>query len=217
MSAEGRTVLVAGAGGTAGRAVCAALAAGGAHVVALGSRAASLTGVAAAESHAIDLADPDAVAALAADIRARRGGVDGLVHLVGGWRGGAGEADWEWLERRVLTTLRVTSRELRDDLSASSAGRLVAVSSASVAEPRWGMANYVTLKAAVETWMAALATGWRVKGTPTAAITFVVRSLDGDGEVVDALAESIAALWELPHAQLNGALVSLGDGRVVEE
>ncbi|WP_168916633.1 SDR family NAD(P)-dependent oxidoreductase [Microcella flavibacter] len=216
MTAEGRTILVAGAGGTAGRAVCAALTAGGAHVVALGSRAASLSGVAAAETHAIDLADQDAVAALAADVRARWGGVDGLVHLVGGWRGGAGEADWEWLERRVLTTLRVASRELRDDLSASSAGRLVAVSSASVAEPRWGMANYVTLKAAVETWMAALATGWRVKGTPTAAITFVVRSLDDEG-VVDALAESIAALWELPHAQLNGALVSLGDGKVVEE
>lgn len=216
MTAEGRTILVAGAGGTAGRAVCAALTAGGAHVVALGARAASLSGVDATESHAIDLADQDAVAALAAEIRARRGGVDGLVHLVGGWRGGAGEADWEWLERRVLTTLRVTSRELRDDLSASSAGRLVAVSSASVAEPRWGMANYVTLKAAVETWMAALATGWRVKGTPTAAITFVVRSLDDEG-VVDALAESIAALWELPHAQLNGALVSLGDGKVVEE
>lgn len=216
MTAEGRTILVAGAGGTAGRAVCAALTAGGAHVVALGSRAAALSDVAAAETHAIDLADQDAVAALAADVRARRGGVDGLVHLVGGWRGGAGEADWEWLERRVLTTLRVTSRQLRDDLSASSAGRLVAVSSASVAEPRWGMANYVTLKAAVETWMAALATGWRVKGTPTAAITFVVRALDDEG-VVDALAESIAALWELPHAQLNGALVSLGDGKVVEE
>lgn len=208
--AEGRTVLVAGAGGTAGREVCAALTAAGAHVVAVTSRPDALEEIAAAETHSIDLSDPDAVADLATDLRERRGGIDGLIHLVGGWRGGASEQDWEWLERRVLTTLRVTSRELRDDLSASSAGRLAIVSSASVASPRWGMVNYVTLKAAAETWVAALANGWRVKGTPTAAVTFVVRALEDEG-VVEALAQSVVALWDLPHEQLNGALVPLGD------
>lgn len=210
-----RTIVVAGAGGAVGREVCAALTAGGAHVVAVSSRADALEEIAAAETHALDLADPDAVAAFAADLRSRRPSIDGLLHLVGGWRPGASDDDWRWLERRVLTTLRVASRELRDDLSASSAGRLAIVSSASVANPRWGMANYATLKSAAETWVAALANGWRMKGTPTAAVTFVVGSLDEEG-AVDALAQSVAALWALPHEQLNGAFVELGDGGEVE-
>lgn len=215
MSAHDRTVVVAGAGGTAGREVCAALTAAGAHVVAVSSRPDVLEEIAAAETHALDLSDAEAVAEWARALRTRRPSIDGLIHLVGGWRPGASDEDWAWLEQRVLTTLRVSSRELRDDLSASSAGRLAIVSSASVASPRWGMANYVTLKAAAETWVQALATGWRVKGTPTAAVTFVVSSLDDEG-VVDALAQSVAALWELPHEQLNGVVATLGDGAVVD-
>lgn len=206
--AADRTVVVAGAGGAAGRAVCAALTAAGAHVVAVGSRAASLTDLDAAETSVVDLADPVAVAAWAADLRARRPSIDGLIHLVGGWRSGSGEDDWQWLERRVLTTLRVLSRELRDDLSASSAGRLAIVSSASVAQPRWGMANYVTLKAAAEVWVQALATGWRVKGTPTAAVTFVASALD-DGDTIDQLAAACAGLWQVGHEELNGAVVQV--------
>ena len=141
--------------------MCAALTAEGAHVVAVGSRAESLVDVDAAETAAVDLADPAAVAVWAAELRARRPSIDGLLHLVGGWRGGSAPDDWEWLERRVLTTLRVVSRELRDDLGASSGGRLAIVSSPSAAQPKWGMANYVTLKAAAETWVQALASGWR--------------------------------------------------------
>ncbi|MBX9719126.1 MAG: alcohol dehydrogenase, partial [Microbacteriaceae bacterium] len=58
-----RTVVVAGAGGVGGRAVCAAITATGAHVVAVGSRAESLIDVDAAEIAVVDLADPAAVAA----------------------------------------------------------------------------------------------------------------------------------------------------------
>ncbi len=209
----GRTVVVAGAGGIAGHAVCAALTSAGAHVVAVGSRAESLVstdGIAvdAAETAVVDLADPEAVAAWAAELRERRPSIDGVLHLVGGWRGGSAHDDWEWLERRVLTTLRVVSRELRDDLSASSAGRLAIVSSASVAQPKWGMANYVTLKAAAETWVQALAGGWRTKGTPTAAVTFVAGSLDEPG-AIGRLAAGCAGLWSVGHEELNGALLDV--------
>lgn len=206
--AVGRTVVVAGAGGIGGRAVCAALTGAGAHVVAVGSRAESLNGVDAAETAVVDLADPVAVAAWAAGLRAHRPSIDGLVHLVGGWRAGSDADDFDWLERRVLTTLRVVSRELRDDLGASSAGRLAIVSSASVAQPKWGMANYVTLKAAAETWVQALASGWRAKKTPTAAVTFVVGALD-EPDAVDNLAAASAALWSVSHEQLNGVLIDL--------
>ncbi|OYX54216.1 MAG: hypothetical protein B7Y93_06960 [Micrococcales bacterium 32-70-13] len=204
-----RTVVVAGAGGVAGRAVCAALTAAGAHVVAAGSRAASLAGVDAAETAVVDLADPAAVAAWAAALRDARPSIDCLLHLVGGWRGGSDPDDFDWLERRVLTTLRVLSRELRDDLGASGAGRLAIVSSASVAQPKWGMANYVTLKAAAEMWVQAIAGTWQAKQEPAAAVTFIVRALD-DPEVVEQLAAACAGLWSVDHTQLNGALVELG-------
>lgn len=207
-SLAGRTIVVAGAGGVSGHGVCSALTAAGAHVVAVGSRAESLTDVDAAETAVVDLADPAAVNAWAAALRDHRPSIDGLVHLVGGWRSGSDSDDWQWLERRVLKTLRVLSRELRDDLSASSAGRLAIVSSASVGQPKWGMANYVTLKSAAETWVQALASGWRVKGTPTAAVTFVAGSLDEPG-AIDRLAAGCAGLWSVGHDELNGALLDV--------
>jgi len=181
--------------------------------VAVGSRAKSLAGadgigVDAAETAVVDLADPVAVAEWATELRERRPSIDGVLHLVGGWRGGSAHDDWEWLERRVLTTLRVLSRELRDDLSASSAGRLAIVSSASVAQPKWGMANYVALKAAAEMWVQALAAGWRFKGTPTAAVTFVAGSLDEPG-AIGRLAAGCAGLWSVGHEELNGALLDV--------
>lgn len=205
-----RTVVVAGAGGVGGRAVCAALTAAGAHVVAVGSRAESLVDVDAAETAVVDLANPAAVAAWAAELRTRRPSIDGVLHLVGGWRGGSGFDDFDWLERRVLTTLRVLSRELRDDLVASGSGRLAIVSSASVAAPKWGMANYVTLKAAAEMWVQAIAGTWRAKNEPAAAVTLVVGALDVPG-TLDTLAAACAGLWSLPTAELNGALIHLGE------
>jgi NAD(P)-dependent dehydrogenase (short-subunit alcohol dehydrogenase family) len=207
-SARGRTVVVAGAGGVGGRAVCAALTAAGAHVVAVGSRAESLTHVEAAETAVLDLADPEAVAAWARELRSRQPSIDGVLHLVGGWRGGSGFDDFAWLERRVLTTLRVLSRELRDDLAASGAGRLAIVSSASVAAPKWGMANYVTLKAAAEMWVQAIAGTWRAKHEPAAAVTFIVGALD-DPRVTEMLATACAGLWSLPTEEVNGALIDL--------
>lgn len=206
-SAAGRTIVVAGAGGAAGRAVCAALTEAGARVIALSSRAGSLTHIAAAETVAIDAADAEQVATWAESLRDAGTHVDGLIHLVGGWRPGVSDDDWQWLERRVLTTLRVLSRELRDDLSESSEGRLAIVSAASLAAPRWGMANYVALKAAAEAWVQALANGWRVKGTPTAAVTFVAEQLDV--AVIDRLAAACVGLWTVPHAELNGAVLDL--------
>ena len=34
--------------------------------------------------------------------------------------------------------------------------------------------------------------------------------------VVDALAQSVAALWDLPHEKLNGVVATLGDDAAVE-
>ena len=75
-----------------------------------------------------DLTDGDDVLELAMRVHARLGDVDGLVHLVGGWRGGGGiagqtEEDYRFLEQS-FTALRHVSRVFFDDLVHSDAGRI---------------------------------------------------------------------------------------------
>jgi NAD(P)-dependent dehydrogenase (short-subunit alcohol dehydrogenase family) len=155
-----------------------------------------------------DLTDLDAARALAEDVREQHGRVDGLVHLIGGWRPGSAPDDWDWLEPLLVTTLRNATLAFHDDLSSSDAGRLVLIGSTSVSSPTWSNANYATLKAAAETWVSSVAAGWR-KGGTAAAVTFVVKSLDEESTPVDAVAEAVAGLWERPAAHVNGSRISL--------
>ncbi|WXF90720.1 SDR family NAD(P)-dependent oxidoreductase [Curtobacterium flaccumfaciens pv. flaccumfaciens] len=145
-SMAGRLVLIAGATSASGAAVARALTAAGAAVVAVGTRPDALealrTSVPGVTTRTCDLSDLGAVTALADDVRADAGRVDGLVHLVGGWRGGGSivgqsDADWDFFDR-AFRTLRNTTRVFHDDLVASSAGRLAFVSSTAVDSPHRG-------------------------------------------------------------------------------
>lgn len=202
----GRTVLVAGATSAAGIAVCRALADAGAVVLAVGSDADRLSAVTGQVPDAValvcDLAREDDVAALAARVHADHGPIDGLIHLVGGWKGGGGLAgqsdeDWEFLHRRILTTLRHSTRAFDEDLRASDAGRLAIVSSVTVDSPTPGGANYATAKAAAETWVRAIAAGFAKSLTPATATVFVARALDG---LESRLAAEVTMLWTGPTA-----------------
>ncbi|GGE93142.1 SDR family NAD(P)-dependent oxidoreductase [Mycetocola zhadangensis] len=198
----GKLVLVAGATSTAGVAVCRELAAAGARVIAVGSneeRLARLTEqVPDAISQVYDLASFDDVVALGERIHTEIGSVDGLIHLVGGWRGGGGlsgqsDDDWEFLHSRIVTTLRNTTRVFVDDLRESHAGRLAIVSTTTLGHPMPGGANYAAAKAAAETWVRAIANGFE-KSAPTASVTvFVVRALDG---LESQLATEVTRLWD---------------------
>src|SRR5450755_5120910 len=143
MSMQGFVVVVAGAGGGAGAAVVHRLATAGATVVMANRDLASLETLAAdvaaaggiAHPNAVDLTDEAATAAWAGSIVSTFGHVDGLVHLVGGWRDGKGItetdlADWDWLENLLVRTVQHTSRGFHDALRASTAARLVLVSAA---------------------------------------------------------------------------------------
>ena len=207
--AAGRTVLIAGATSAAGVAVAAALAGAGATVLAVGSNAERLERVLAvapdASVYVCDLADPAAVAALAETVHAEHASVDGLVQLVGGWRGGGGlagqtDADWDFLHERIVTTLRNTTRAFNADLLASAAGRLAIVSSVSVDAPTPGGANYASAKAAAETWTLAVGHGFAKSGGTAAAVIFAVRALDG---LESRLATEVVALWDSPADALN--------------
>ncbi len=82
------------------------------------------------------------MAALRARVNDAHGPVDGVVHLVGGWRGGGGLAGQSDEDLAVLlrsfTALRNVSRTFDDDLRSSDAGRLAIVSSTAVARPSPG-------------------------------------------------------------------------------
>ena len=201
-------VVVTGATGDAGRAICATLTAAGTTVVAVGSDRGRLESVTASSRFVCDLTDAAATLELTTRVRAEVGEIDGLVHLVGGWRAGHEADDWDWLEPRVLTTLRLTTLAFHDDLTAAPAGRLVTIGSTSAARPTWGGANYATLKTAADAWIAAIASGWRKAGT-AAAVTLVVSSIGGTGTPVETLAARVVTLWDEGADILNGSHLDL--------
>lgn len=185
MSAEATTgcVVVVGAAGAAGRAVAEAVAATGRRVAAVDLSAPEISGC---RGYAVDATSRDSVHAMAESIRADHGGIDALVHLVGGWRGGKGfvgnsEDDWIWLRTLLVDTLRHTTQEMHDDLVASPAGRVVIVSATAAAKPTASGANYSTAKVASETWMLSLADSFarahKESGLRAAASILVVKAL----------------------------------------
>ncbi|MGH3389369.1 MAG: SDR family NAD(P)-dependent oxidoreductase [Actinomadura sp.] len=215
-------MVVAGAGGPAGQAVVRRLAAAGAQVVAADVRPLTwdderISGV------VVDLLDAPATRAWAAEVTSTYGRVDGLLHLVGGWRGGesfAGTdlADWALLHDLLIRTLQHTTLAFHEALRDGPHGRAVIVSQPAAGKPTQGNAAYAAAKAAAEAWTLALADSFT--GTPAAAVILVVNALVTDAMLdqnpdqpgsthVDDLAEAIAGLWDRPADELNGQRIDL--------
>lgn len=214
-SLAGRLVLIAGATSASGAAVARALTSAGAAVVAVGTRLDALEALRASvpgvTTHTCDLSDLGAVTALASAVHSASGRVDGLVHLVGGWRGGGGLAgqtdeDWDFFDR-AFRTLRNTTRVFYDDLVASPAGRLAFVSSTAVDSPTAGTANYAAAKAASDAWVRAVAQGFGKDAPGSAAATlFVVGALSG---LEERLGDEVVRLWSAAPSDVNGARLPL--------
>ena len=207
--ASGRVVVVPGATGVTGRAVASALTASGATVIALGTDAARLASVDAAEREVVDLLDEEAAATLAAAVLERHGRVDGLVHLVGGWKPGWSDEVTDWLNARLVTTLLNTTTAFEPALLAAPAARLVLVSSTAVTREGPPASAYAAAKLAAESWVEQLAGRWA--DTDAAAVTWIVRSL-GDGErdtAPTSVADAAVRLWDAPASELNGARIRL--------
>lgn len=241
--AQGAVVVVAGATSASGAAAVRALRAAGATAIAVGSRAEHLAGTFGAPEHdggvpqrACDLADFAATKALAAELRESFGAVDGVVHLVGGWRGGAtfaeqSDDDWDFLARGAITTLRNTSRAFFEDIAASPRGRFAMVSSTTLARPSAANANYQAAKAAAEAWTRSMAQGLALlesankegpRAQTSAAVVLAVKALLDDAmrtanperhfpgyTHVDELAARAVALFSDDAAEINGARLDL--------
>lgn len=221
-AAADAVIVVAGAGGPAGRAVVRRLAGAGTRVVAAdvapqtwddaGPDADRITSV------VVDLLDAEATRAWAAEVVRTHGRVDGLIHLVGGWRGGetfaeTDPADWTLLQDLLVRTLQHTTLAFHEALRGGPHGRVAIVSQPGAQAPTEGNAAYAAAKAAAEAWTLALADSFR--DTPAAATILVVRALLTDSMLrrkpdwpgfthVDDVADTIAGLWATPAEELNG-------------
>ena len=233
---NGAVIAVAGAGGPAGHAVLLRLAEAGATVVGSDAHPERLAEAVDAARYAhggatvvgdtVDLLDPQATRDWAAHIEKDFGRVDGLVHLVGGWRGSAtftetDLADWDLLEKLLIRTVQHTSLAFYDGLERSDRGRYLLISAAGASKPTAGNAAYSASKAAAEAWTLAMADGYRKaggeEGPTSAAAVMVVKALVHDAmraerpnakfagftDVKD-LAEAIAGVWDKPAAEVNG-------------
>lgn len=174
---DDRVIAIAGVGGGLGPLVAQQLAAQGAVVAGTDRSQATLDALAADldlpperwDGRPVDLLDEDATRAWCAALVERFGRVDGLVHLVGGWRGGeplheAPLSDWDLLHDLLIRTVQHTTRAFHDQVAASPHGRFVLVSAKQAQAPTNANAAYASAKAAAEAWTLALADGFEPGG-----------------------------------------------------
>jgi NAD(P)-dependent dehydrogenase (short-subunit alcohol dehydrogenase family) len=233
---DDRVIAIAGVGGGLGPVVAERLAAAGATVAGTDRGQEHLDSLAADldlpperwDGRTVDLLDEDATRAWCAALVERFGRVDGLVHLVGGWRGGqplheAPLADWDLLHDLLVRTVQHTTRAFHDQLAASEHGRFILVSAKQAQNPSNANAAYASAKAAAEAWTLALADGFEPGGATAniivveAILTPRMREENPDEEYptftpAEDIAEAIAYLCSDAAGKMNGQRFALTMG-----
>ena len=183
-SLSDRVIAIAGVGGGLGPLVAARLAGAGAIVAGTDRDQAALDALGEDldigerwDGRTVDLLDEEATREWCAALVERFGRVDGLIHLVGGWRGGqplheAPLSDWDLLHDLLVRTVQHTTRAFHDQLAAGEHGRFVLVSAKQAQAPSNANAAYAAAKAAAEAWTLAFADGFE-PGRATANIIVV--------------------------------------------
>jgi NAD(P)-dependent dehydrogenase (short-subunit alcohol dehydrogenase family) len=232
-----RVIAIAGVGGGLGPLVAAELASAGATVAGTDRSQETLDSLASElgipaerwDGRAVDMLDEDAVGEWCAALVERFGRVDGLIHLVGGWRGGqplheAPLADWDLLHDLLIRTVQHTTRAFHDQLAASDHGRFVLVSAKQAQAPTNANAAYAAAKAAAEAWTLAFADGFEPGGATAnivvvdAILTPRMREENPGKEFptftpAEQLAEAIAFVCSDAAATMNGQRLRLTMGR----
>jgi NAD(P)-dependent dehydrogenase (short-subunit alcohol dehydrogenase family) len=230
---SGRVFAIAGAGGGLGPVVAKRLANAGANLALADRTQENADSVAQdlglpddrVDPYAVDLLDEAATNEWAAAAEKKFGRVDGLLHLVGGYRGGDpidsfDLTDYDWLHALLVRTLQLTSRAFHDPLTRSEHGRFVLVSASAAQNPVSTNAAYASAKAAAEAWTLALADSFA--GTNATANIIIVNAIetpqiresspDVDRPTftpAEDLADAIAFLCSDSAARMNGQRLSL--------
>jgi NAD(P)-dependent dehydrogenase (short-subunit alcohol dehydrogenase family) len=233
MDLDGRVIAIAGAGGGLGPIVAKRLADAGARL-ALADRQQEIADAVAQDLGlpddrvlplAVDLLDESQANDWASSTQEKFGRVDGLLHLVGGYRGGDpihsfDLADYEFLHDLLVRTLQLTTRAFHTALTASDHGRFVLVSAAAAQMPENTNAAYASAKAAAEAWTLALAHSFA--GANATSNIIVVNAIETpqireSSPGVDRptftpaedLADAVAFLCSDSAARMNGQRLSL--------
>jgi NAD(P)-dependent dehydrogenase (short-subunit alcohol dehydrogenase family) len=233
MSLDSRVFAIAGIGGGLGPVVAERLSAAGAVVAGTDREQARIDEVGAGlglpaerwDGRAADLLDEEAARRWCAALLERFGRIDGLLHLVGGWRGGqplheAPLSDWELLHDLLIRTVQHTSRAFHDALLSADQGRFVLVSAKQAQAPSNASAAYAAAKAAAEAWTLALADGFTGTGATAnivvvdAILTPRMREEDPGGDfssftAAEHIAEAIAFLCSDAAGEMNGQRLPL--------
>ncbi|MGC1853156.1 MAG: SDR family oxidoreductase [Solirubrobacterales bacterium] len=230
---DGRVFAIAGIGGGLGPVVAERLAAAGAAVAGTDRDQARVDEVGEAlglpaerwDGRAVDLLDEEATRGWCAVLLERFARVDGLLHLVGGWRGGqplheAPLSDWTLLHDLLIRTVQHTTRAFHDALLSAEHGRFVLVSAKQAQAPSNSNAAYAAAKAAAEAWTLAFADGFAGTGATAnivvvdAILTARMREQNPEGDFssftpAEHLAEAIAFLCSDAAQEMNGQRLPL--------
>jgi NAD(P)-dependent dehydrogenase (short-subunit alcohol dehydrogenase family) len=171
-----------------------------------------------------DVLDEAALERLVSDLVARQRRLDVLVSAVGGFAMGdllhTDRALWDRMLTLNLTATYVAARAALPSMVAGGAGRIVAVASRAVMPPAAGFIAYTVAKAAVITFVQALAAETRAKGVTVNAVlpstmdTPANRAAMPDADPkawvpVDAVADAIAYLAAESSGHVTGTLLAI--------
>lgn len=234
---DNRVIAIAGVGGGLGPLVAARLAEAGATVAGTDRSQETLDALPAElglpaerwDGRTVDLLDEAATRAWCAALVERFGRVDGLIHLVGGWRGGeplheASLEDWDLLHDLLIRTVQHSTRAFHEQIAASENGRFVLVSAKQAQAPTNTNAAYAAAKAAAEAWTLAFADGFGPGGATAniivveAILTPRMRAESPDEEFptftpAEHVADAVAFLCSDAAAKMNGQRLPLTMGR----
>ena len=213
-------VVVTGASGALGRAVVEAFANRGDHVAAIDLRSCTSFPDTVSQIVSADLADPDTALSAMADAAASLGGIDVLVHLVGGF-------EWIPVDRSCRDTWRrLFSENVETTLGAIQAalpklgdgGSILCVGAASAQPAGAGMAPYAAAKSGVARLVEALSSELKPRGIRVNAVLPAIidtprnRADMPDADPVTwttpaAIADVILFLTSIQARAINGALI----------
>ena len=189
MGLENRIVVITGATGGLGRVVAHRLAESSARLVLVSSSAEKLEALerelnlpqGRVLSFPVDLSQPEAAQSVLDAVISGFGRADILLHFVGGWSGGKSVAqvavdDLSTMLQQHLWTTFYLAQVFGPHLAANGWGRVIVVSSPSVAAPPANGAPYTIAKSAQEALILTLAE--ELKGTGVTANALRVRTID---------------------------------------